>query len=362
MGSSKQGIMLLTFKTLDHKIFKYEVSEEDTVDDIKTRIEEDFGQENIYKLIYSGKILRDDQQLKSYKINEKQFVVLMITKPHKKEVQEETKDDIQVETKEEIKEDIKKLMSYCKVEEKKYVEEEIVLEPIKDEESQEIDECRDDDDKDSIPESIPSLSLDSDEEISFSDKVGLEWIEEEIKKKSENHFLTDKDFSIALDVVMDMEYLADIGNRLKTVEDVQAFLDRYFKDKSFLHDIKTIAERRIDDIIAVSPNSKQLDAFLTDLISIYALERVKEPTGYNRIVHDSEDEDDEDDIEVIVTAFQRNVENIVAMGFIREEVEVALRAAFNNPDQAVDYLIGGIPPSAFAPEENPLAFLRNNVG
>merc|ERR1712126_487236 len=193
MGSSKQGIMLLTFKTLDHKIFKYEVSEEDTVDDIKARIEEDFGQENIYKLIYSGKILRDDQQLKSYKINEKQFVVLMITKPHKKEVKEETKEDIK-ETYE----------IYCKVEEKKYVEEEIVLEPIKDEESPEIDECRDDDDKDSIPESIPSLSLDSDEEISFSDKVGLEWIEEEIKKKSENHFLTDKDFSIALDVVMDM--------------------------------------------------------------------------------------------------------------------------------------------------------------
>ena len=355
--------MLLTFKTLDHKIFKYEVSEEDTVDDIKTRIEEDFGQENLYKLIYSGKILRDDQQLKSYKINEKQFVVLMITKPHKREVQEERKEEIKDELREEVQNTYE---SHCKVEEKKYVEE-IVLEPVKTEESPEKDYYRDDDDKDSLPESIPSLSLDSDEEHSFSDnKVGLEWIEEEIKKKSENHFLTDKDFSIALDVVMDMEYLADIGNRLKTVEDIQAFLDRYFSDKSFLHDIKVIAERRIEDIVAVSPNSKQLDAFLTDLISIYALERVKEPTGYNRIVHDSEEEDsdeedDEDDIEVIVTAFQRNVDNIVAMGFIREEVEVALRAAFNNPDQAVDYLIGGIPPSAFAPEENPLAFLRNNV-
>ena len=355
--------MLLTFKTLDHKIFKYEVSEEDTVDDIKTRIEEDFGQENLYKLIYSGKILRDDQQLKSYKINEKQFVVLMITKPHKREVQEETKEEIKDEIREEVQNTYE---SHCKVEEKKYVEE-IVLEPVKTEESPERDDYRDDDDKDSISESIPSLSLDSEEEHSFSDnKVGLEWIEEEIKKKSENHFLTDKDFSIALDVVMDMEYLADIGNRLKTAEDIQAFLDRYFSDKSFLHDIKVIAERRIEDIVAVSPNSKQLDAFLTDLISIYALERVKEPTGYNRIVHDSEEEDsdeedDEDDIEVIVTAFQRNVDNIVAMGFIREEVEVALRAAFNNPDQAVDYLIGGIPPSAFAPEENPLAFLRNNV-
>ena len=86
------------------------------------------------------------------------------------------------------------------------------------------------------------------------------------------------------------------------------------------------------------------------------------PTEVSSYHYDSEtDEEDEDDIEVIVTAFQRNVDNIVAMGFLREEVEVALRAAFNNPDQAVDYLIGGIPPSAFAPEENPLAFLRNNV-
>merc|ERR1719245_1778557 len=113
--------MLLTFKTLDHKIFQYEVSEEDTVDDIKTRIEEDFGQENLYKLIYSGRILRDDQQLKSYKINEKQFVVLMITKPHKREVQEEIKDEIREEVQNTYE-------SHCKVEEKKYVEE-IVLEP-----------------------------------------------------------------------------------------------------------------------------------------------------------------------------------------------------------------------------------------
>jgi|ERR1711963_258415 len=113
MGSWIQSIMLLTFKTLDHKIFKYEVSEEDTVDDIKTRIEEDFGQENLYKLIYSGKILRDDQQLKSYKINEKQFVVLMITKPHKREVQEETKEEIKDELKEEVQNTYE---CHCKVE------------------------------------------------------------------------------------------------------------------------------------------------------------------------------------------------------------------------------------------------------
>ena len=38
--------MLVTFKTLDHKIFKYEVSEEETVSDLKDRVEDDMGRES----------------------------------------------------------------------------------------------------------------------------------------------------------------------------------------------------------------------------------------------------------------------------------------------------------------------------
>ena len=189
--------------------------------------------------------------------------------------------------------------------------------------------------------------------------VGLDWIEEQIKEK-ESHFVTEREFSIALDVVMSTEYLADDGNYIKTIEGMTAFVEKYFTDNDEFPEVKNILMQKINDIFTVTPNLKQFDAFLSDICGIYSQSRRR--MGHDVIVYKPEDEEDDEEREEepTVTAFDRNAENIVAMGFLREEVEVALRAAFNNPDQAVDYLISGIPPSAFAPDNNPLAFLRNN--
>ncbi|KAM6922006.1 RAD23 homolog A, nucleotide excision repair protein b [Xenentodon cancila] len=78
-------MLTITLKTLQQQTFKIQVDPELTVKALKEKIEEERGKDAFpstgQKLIYAGKILNDDTQLKEYKIDEKNFVVVMVTKP-----------------------------------------------------------------------------------------------------------------------------------------------------------------------------------------------------------------------------------------------------------------------------------------
>nr|XP_012421118.1 PREDICTED: UV excision repair protein RAD23 homolog B isoform X2 [Odobenus rosmarus divergens] len=77
--------MLVTLKTLQQQTFKIDIDPDETVRALKEKIESEKGKDAFpvagQKLIYAGKILNDDTALKEYKIDEKNFVVVMVTKP-----------------------------------------------------------------------------------------------------------------------------------------------------------------------------------------------------------------------------------------------------------------------------------------
>ncbi|KAF3699657.1 UV excision repair protein RAD23 -like protein B [Channa argus] len=76
--------MQITLKTLQQQTIQIEIDPEQTVKALKEKIEAERGKESFpvsgQKLIYAGKILQDDTPIKDYKIDEKNFVVVMVSK------------------------------------------------------------------------------------------------------------------------------------------------------------------------------------------------------------------------------------------------------------------------------------------
>ncbi|KAF8993725.1 hypothetical protein BDQ17DRAFT_1368040 [Cyathus striatus] len=74
--------MKITVKTTQQKVFQVDVEPADTVAALKQKIQESQGHSTtLQKIIYSGKILSDDKTIESCGIKEKDFLVLMVSKP-----------------------------------------------------------------------------------------------------------------------------------------------------------------------------------------------------------------------------------------------------------------------------------------
>ncbi|KAG2201596.1 hypothetical protein INT46_007747 [Mucor plumbeus] len=76
------GALQITIKTLQQKQFKLDVDTSDSILSVKEKIQESQGHPVAQqKLIFSGKILVDDKKVEEYNISEKDFLVVMVSKP-----------------------------------------------------------------------------------------------------------------------------------------------------------------------------------------------------------------------------------------------------------------------------------------
>ncbi|KAF5711931.1 UV excision repair Rad23 [Fusarium mundagurra] len=77
--------MKVTFKDLKQQKFTLDVEPSELISAVKEKISAEKGWEpKLQKLIYSGKILKDEETVGSYNIEEKGFVVCMVNKPKPK--------------------------------------------------------------------------------------------------------------------------------------------------------------------------------------------------------------------------------------------------------------------------------------
>ncbi|KAF4333700.1 UV excision repair Rad23 [Fusarium beomiforme] len=77
--------MKVTFKDLKQQKFTLDVEPSELISAVKEKISSEKGWEpKLQKLIYSGKILKDEETVGSYNIEEKGFVVCMVNKPKPK--------------------------------------------------------------------------------------------------------------------------------------------------------------------------------------------------------------------------------------------------------------------------------------
>ncbi|KAI1433175.1 UV excision repair protein Rad23 [Xylaria sp. CBS 124048] len=74
--------MKITFRDLKQNKFAIDVNPTELVSSVKEKIQAEKGFDaKALKLIYSGKILKDEEKVETYKIEEKGFVVCMVNKP-----------------------------------------------------------------------------------------------------------------------------------------------------------------------------------------------------------------------------------------------------------------------------------------
>ena len=281
--------MKVTFKTLDQHSFEMEVGSDEGVEDLICKMEDKLGQENLYRLIYAGKMMHEGEMVSDYKMTGKLPVVVMVTK----------------------------LESFRKAER----------------EAEEGPKAK----------RVRTESEDS----GFGDE------------EEGDHFVTDREFSIALEVVMTCQHFRR-PSELVSVEEMQQMVEEMFPEEE---EVRKIISSRLEQVEEVSPTREQFKAFVLDIQSMYQEGRVLPPSvvDVEREEAESSHMEEEDEEEEELGLVERNLRTLIGMGFAKEDAEEALSRSSGSLQVALDLLLprSPAPPPPLPSTPNPLAFLRD---
>jgi len=291
----------LNFKTLDQRNFSLTLDPNcKTVEDLICQIEDTFGRENLYKLIFAGKLLKEEHQLSDYKLNSKIPIIVMITKSPQEHLPAGQETSVVTEKNEVESANFKR---------------------------------------------VRTITEDS-------------GIEEDI---NDDHFVTDAEFDSVIDIIRSCKYLSNSESDGQLTKDQTiSAINKYCSENDPEEDFKVVLDGNIEKIINCKFNKAQLMALLEDIQDIYDEPRLKhekvEKPEEIADISDFEEEDEEEEI-------RRKLERLTDMGFTRESAEAALTSAKNNVTVAVEILMpsttSSAPPTLGASKSNPLAFLRD---
>ena len=282
--------MKVTFKTLDQRSFELEVGSDEGVEDLICKMEDKLGQENLYRLIYAGKMMHEGEMVSDYKMTGKLPVVVMVTKLENFRRQER--------------------------------------------EAEEGPKAK----------RVRTESEDS----GFGDDEG-------------DHFVTDREFSIALEVVMTCQHFRR-PSELVSVEDMEQMVQEMFPEEE---EVRKIISSRLEQVEEVAPTREQFKAFALDIQSMYQEGRVLPPiveSDRREDVHNNHMEEDDEDEEEEVGLMERNLRTMIGMGFAKEDAEEALNRSSGSLQVALDLLLPrdcAATPPPLPTTPNPLAFLRD---
>eukprot|EP00092_Neocalanus_flemingeri_P030087 GFUD01032664.1.p1 GENE.GFUD01032664.1~~GFUD01032664.1.p1 ORF type:complete len:272 (+),score=58.20 GFUD01032664.1:31-816(+) len=194
--------MDIKFKTLDKQRFTMNVEPHDQVEDLIFGLENIIGRENLYRLIYAGKLLKEGTPVSNYNISPKLPVIIMITQPLQQKVDNKSIKEMEMIRRDDFTE-------------------------IKD------DKVRD-----------RRLSIESDEDMP-------------------TNFVTEKECSVALDVKMTCVNLLDQNKKPLNMQGMVSYINTEVDDIE--SNLKDQILEKIDFLFKRRPNKKQISAFLVDI-------------------------------------------------------------------------------------------------